>query len=122
MGQGLLSAGPDRLYMGLEPTAELESVKLSLIEQQSQHLFPIHFTNPSIFKPAGLWRVSRKALEGTPRRSFSSVFYCSLTSNRREFPFVPWGLFSDGWTGFGVTAAFDLVKRSSRLFVGRDAS
>jgi hypothetical protein len=46
-GQSLLGAGPDRLYMGQEPTAELESVKLSLIEQQSQHLFPIHFTNPS---------------------------------------------------------------------------
>jgi hypothetical protein len=32
--------------MGLKPAAELESVKLSLIEQQTQHLFPIHFTNP----------------------------------------------------------------------------
>jgi hypothetical protein len=42
----LLSAGPDRLQMGLKPAAELESVKLSLIEQQTQHLFPIHFTNP----------------------------------------------------------------------------
>jgi hypothetical protein len=46
-GQRLLGAGPDRLHMGLEPAVELESVKLSLIEQQSQQLFPIHFTNPS---------------------------------------------------------------------------
>jgi hypothetical protein len=44
--QSLLGAGPDGLHVGLEPAAELESVKLSLIKQQSQHLFPIHFTSP----------------------------------------------------------------------------
>jgi hypothetical protein len=42
----VVGAGPDGLYIGLEPVAELESVELSLIEQQSQHLFPIHFTSP----------------------------------------------------------------------------
>jgi hypothetical protein len=34
--QRLLGAGPHRLNMRLEPAAELESVKLSLVEQQSQ--------------------------------------------------------------------------------------
>jgi hypothetical protein len=47
-GQGLFGARPERLYVGLEPAAELESVKLSLVEQQSQHLFTVHFTNPLI--------------------------------------------------------------------------
>jgi hypothetical protein len=37
--------------MRLVPPAELESVKLSLVKQKTQHLFPIHRTNPSIFKP-----------------------------------------------------------------------
>jgi hypothetical protein len=30
----------------LEPAAELESIKLGLIEQQSEHFFPIHLINP----------------------------------------------------------------------------
>jgi hypothetical protein len=46
-GQRQLGAGPHRLHMGDEPAAKLESVKLGLIKQQSQHLFPIHFTSPS---------------------------------------------------------------------------
>jgi hypothetical protein len=44
--QSCLSARPQRLNMQLKPAAELESVKLSLIEQQTQHLFTIHVTNP----------------------------------------------------------------------------
>jgi hypothetical protein len=45
-GDGRVGAGPDGAYMGLKPAAELESVELSLIEQQTQQLFTIHFTNP----------------------------------------------------------------------------
>ena len=44
--EGFLAAWPDGANVSLKPAAELESVKLSLIEQQTQHLFPIHFTNP----------------------------------------------------------------------------
>ncbi len=40
--QRLFSAWPAPMHMGLKPAAELESVKLSLIEQQPQQLFPIH--------------------------------------------------------------------------------
>jgi hypothetical protein len=43
---GRLSTGPDCANMGLKPAAELESVKLSLIQQQTQQLFSIHCTNP----------------------------------------------------------------------------
>jgi hypothetical protein len=32
--------------MGLKPAAELESVKLSLIEEQTQEFFAIHFSRP----------------------------------------------------------------------------
>jgi hypothetical protein len=37
--------------------AELESVKLSLVEQQPQQLFPIHCTNPSTQIPWVGWFV-----------------------------------------------------------------
>jgi hypothetical protein len=33
--------------MGQKPPAKLESVKLGLIEKQSQHFFPTHRSNPS---------------------------------------------------------------------------
>jgi hypothetical protein len=39
-----------------EPLAELESVKLSLVEQQLQYFFPIHFIDPSSSRSIGLCR------------------------------------------------------------------
>jgi hypothetical protein len=42
----LLGAIPAGTYMGLKPAAELESVKLSLIEEQTQKFFPIHLSRP----------------------------------------------------------------------------
>jgi hypothetical protein len=44
--EGLFCAGPYGTDMRLKPAAELESVKLSLIEQQTQQIFSIHFTSP----------------------------------------------------------------------------
>jgi hypothetical protein len=45
-GNSPLSARPDGTNIGLKPAAELESIKLSLIQQQTQQLFSIHCTNP----------------------------------------------------------------------------
>ena len=45
-GEGVFVSGPDGADVGLEPAAEFESVKLSLIQQQTQQLFTIHRTIP----------------------------------------------------------------------------
>jgi hypothetical protein len=45
--EGQFSARPCWVNMGQKPAAKLESIKLGLVEQQSQHIFPIHRSNPS---------------------------------------------------------------------------
>jgi hypothetical protein len=54
-GKRLFGAIPGGADVGLKPATELESVKLGLIQKQTQKLFSIHFS-----KPHGLKRVQSK--------------------------------------------------------------
>jgi hypothetical protein len=78
---GGFCSGPERADMGMEPPPELESVKLSLIDQQTQHLFPVHGNNPSLER--AFWDVGGLKRRGR-RKSFESVFGRSSTAIERQ--------------------------------------
>jgi hypothetical protein len=90
--------------MQLVPTAELESVKLSLVEQVTQQLFTIHRTNPSRFKPESehgvMGPVSLKPRAGNTELGFLSRLLFPINVKQAELSFCGVHYFLIAASGF----------------------